>query len=389
MESLRDESALTVRSLEPADAAACDEVVASLPYFFGDDAGVRECAEAVRRGPGFVGVVDGEVVGFLTLKRPFGRSAEITWMAVRADVRRRGIGRALVERAAADLSEEGVTVLSVLTLGPSVEEPPSDDSYAGSRAFYEAAGFTPVREFGLRSWNNDAALLLVRHLPTTRNPQSYDDLAEHYERREELDGDPIGEWLRTVVPEHGETAIDLGCGGGRHAVILADHFDSVVAVDASRAMIDLARSKRARLNIEYRVGDLRDAAGSYDLVFSSATLHHLADQADALDHVKGLVGREGTAILADVVVWRRHLPRWIFRLDALARLAFDAVTSRPHALERYRLATDARWLDHLTSDEYQTRAAFEQTYGSVFPSARFRPVGNLHTCVWQRRSDEP
>jgi GNAT superfamily N-acetyltransferase len=152
-----------LRSSDAGDADACDVIVASLPYFFGDPDGVEECKVAVRTHRGFVATDEGEVVGFLTMARHPGASAEITWMAVHADHRRGGIGRLLVERAASEMSAEGCRLLFVLTLGPSVPEDVAD-SYGGTRAFYAAMGFIPLREFALRNWNDAAALVLARPL---------------------------------------------------------------------------------------------------------------------------------------------------------------------------------------------------------------------------------
>jgi hypothetical protein len=37
-----------------------------------------------------------------------------------------------------------------------------EDCAQAVRRFYQRVGFTPLRGFGLRSWQDDAALLLVR-----------------------------------------------------------------------------------------------------------------------------------------------------------------------------------------------------------------------------------
>ena len=60
-------SSFNVRELLLADAPACDAVIASLPYFFGDPDGIRECAEAVRSQRGFVATDAAAVAGFITL----------------------------------------------------------------------------------------------------------------------------------------------------------------------------------------------------------------------------------------------------------------------------------------------------------------------------------
>jgi predicted N-acetyltransferase YhbS len=150
-----------IRPLAPADAEACDAVILTLPYHFGNEHGQTECARAVRTQDGLVAVDEGEVVGFLTLERHDPRSAEITWMAVRADRRRHGIGRGLIQRAVDDLARDGVEFLSVLTLAESEPEERETDNYADTRAFYRALGFVPLRELALEEWD-DRAVILVR-----------------------------------------------------------------------------------------------------------------------------------------------------------------------------------------------------------------------------------
>ena len=88
---------IEIRPLSAADALACDAIVASLVYHFANEEGRAEAAAKVRTQPGLVAVVDGAVAGFLTVERHFDHAAEISWMAVHADHRRRGAGHLLVE----------------------------------------------------------------------------------------------------------------------------------------------------------------------------------------------------------------------------------------------------------------------------------------------------
>ena len=60
------------------------------------------------------------------------------------------------------LASQGTKYAFLLTLGPSVRED-VEDGYQGTRRFYEAVGFTPLREFGLRDWEAEVALLFVRN----------------------------------------------------------------------------------------------------------------------------------------------------------------------------------------------------------------------------------
>jgi GNAT superfamily N-acetyltransferase len=132
-----------IRPLDPSDSVACDGIVASLPDWFGLEEGIRECAEAVRTQPGLVAEVDGEVRGFLTIARPYPQTPEISWLAVHARNRRRGVGRALIMALDDQLRTHGDRLVLVKTLSDRSDPGPE---YAETRAFYQAMGFIPVAE---------------------------------------------------------------------------------------------------------------------------------------------------------------------------------------------------------------------------------------------------
>jgi rhodanese-related sulfurtransferase/GNAT superfamily N-acetyltransferase len=178
---------MPVRPLTPADAERCDAILASLPDWFGNEQGIRECADAVRTQPGYASVAgDGEVAGFLTVTRPRAAVAEISWMAVHADHRGAGHGRALIEALVADLHDDGTRFLVVKTL--SDRDP--DAGYAATRAFYLAMGFTPLVDLDIWGPENPA-LMLVRTIvaPNGRDaaPTVDDLLAEARRDAERLD----------------------------------------------------------------------------------------------------------------------------------------------------------------------------------------------------------
>ena len=145
-----------IRPLEPRDADACDAIVAGLPDWFGNERGIRDAATAVRNHEGSVAEDAGEVVGFLTLVHPYPTTSEISWLAVRRDRHRTGVGRGLVDAALETLAERGVRLLTVKTL--SDREDPGPE-YAQTRAFYLATGFVPVAELDIWGPENPCQLL--------------------------------------------------------------------------------------------------------------------------------------------------------------------------------------------------------------------------------------
>lgn len=154
---------VAIRQLATSDADTCDAIVATLPYHFGNEEGRRECAAAVRSQRGLVAQDDGEVVGFVTVEPRFGECVEVTWMAVRADRRRRGFGRALLDRVADEAREEGRQFLLVLTVSPNDGPDEIPDGYQATRLFYEANSFVLARDFP-GYWESDTPVLMVRPL---------------------------------------------------------------------------------------------------------------------------------------------------------------------------------------------------------------------------------
>ena len=224
----------------------------------------------------------------------------------------------------------------------------------------------------------------MRH-PAKADPQSFDRLAADYDRYASLEPPLVLDWLLPRLPQRRRRALDAGCGSGRHTLALADRFDEVVGVDRSQPLINIARHKRPHPRIRYQADDLMAIADSegFDLVLSSTTLHHLPDLEAALQHLRGLVAPGGTAILIDNVAPRPTPPRWVYRLGAIRHLPADVRRHGwPQAWWLLKFRTSTAWLDHLTSDHYLSRHAFEQRYGAAFPDARFQTLGYAHALLW-------
>ena len=79
----------------------------------------------------------------------------------------------------------------------------------------------------------------------------------------------------------GEVGLDVGCGNGRHTEPLARRCDRTVGLDASHALLDVARDRnRARPSLlQGDASQLPLASGCVDLAVYVATLHHLPTRA--------------------------------------------------------------------------------------------------------------
>ena len=152
--------AFTIRGPLSGQGALAEGVLRALPDWFGIEQAIVDYARAADELPTFVAERGGAAVGFLTLKPTSTHALEVHVMAVLPGEHRRGVGRALVERAAAYARAEGFALLHVKTLAPS--DP--DLSYAATRAFYEAVGFLPLEELPQVWGAENPCLLMVRVL---------------------------------------------------------------------------------------------------------------------------------------------------------------------------------------------------------------------------------
>jgi len=135
---------------------------------------------------------------------------------------------------------------------------------------------------------------------------TYERIATHFAKTRAYPWPEVESFLDTV-PEGG-VGLDLGCGNGRHVAPLAERVDRVVAVDASRALLDEARERVRADGVADRTtlvpGDAARLAVRDDTVSVAvyvATLHHLPDRplrVASLDDLARVLAPDGRALVS-------------------------------------------------------------------------------------------
>lgn len=106
---------------------------------------------------GFMGVrIDGKLVGYLICTMRWGGVGHILSVAVDPGYRRRGVGRALIQKALERLRKEGATAVRL----------EARKSNLGARAFYTALGFKEERELPHYYEDGETAVLMWYTYPT-------------------------------------------------------------------------------------------------------------------------------------------------------------------------------------------------------------------------------
>ncbi|WP_052852671.1 class I SAM-dependent methyltransferase [Streptomyces avicenniae] len=152
----------------------------------------------------------------------------------------------------------------------------------------------------------------------------------------------ITAWLPVrTAPRH---VVDLGSGTGAGTLALLRRFPEaeVTAVDVSAEHLDRLREKAAAAGAADRVRTVRadlDAAawpalGAPELVWASASLHHMADPAHALRRVRDTLAPGGLLAVVELGGFPRFLPP-------------DAPAQAPGLEERCHAALDRHHAEHV------------------------------------------
>jgi ubiquinone/menaquinone biosynthesis C-methylase UbiE len=135
---------------------------------------------------------------------------------------------------------------------------------------------------------------------------TYDRIAGHFAQTREYAWPEVESFVAETATGEGERALDLGCGNGRHAELLADHASAVVGLDASRGLLTTAaaRATERSFRVDLVQGDaarLPLRADGFDLAVYVATLHHLRPRETrvaSLDELARVLAPGGRALVS-------------------------------------------------------------------------------------------
>jgi SAM-dependent methyltransferase len=194
-------------------------------------------------------------------------------------------------------------------------------------------------------------------------------------------------FLLRSLPVRRESALEIGCGTGEFARLLARHFERVTAIDLSPEMVGRARElSRGVALIEFTQADVGSVAlppESFDCIASIATLHHLPLE-DTLVKLSTALRPGGVLLILDL-----YQPRTVadFAWSAAAWPSDLALRAWHHG--RLRDPPDVRraWSEHARHDVYPTLADVRALGEGLLPGAVVRRhLFWRYSLVWQKPS---
>jgi ubiquinone/menaquinone biosynthesis C-methylase UbiE len=122
--------------------------------------------------------------------------------------------------------------------------------------------------------------------------------------RKSFYGDEVRDAVLTaarLLPEH--TVLDVGSGTGFLTEGAAKIARKVIALDFSEAMMDEAREKLGRKNVEFKIGNVEQIPlpdSSIDAVIGNMVLHHCLNPEAAVGEMARVLVSGGRLVLSDL-----------------------------------------------------------------------------------------
>jgi ubiquinone/menaquinone biosynthesis C-methylase UbiE len=191
--------------------------------------------------------------------------------------------------------------------------------------------------------------------------------------------------LQQLPPSSELDALEIGCGTGSFARLLARRFRRVLALDLSPRMIEIAKEQsRQYHNIDFQVADVMTnefPSEQFGCIVSIATLHHLPFE-PILHKMKNALQTDGMLLVLD-----------LFKAESFADYATSLLAvpinmilrliKNGHVTESAEVK--AAWAEHGRTDQYLTLSQVRQACALILPKAQIkRHLLWRYSIVWRK-----
>ena len=176
--------------------------------------------------------------------------------------------------------------------------------------------------------------------------------------------------LLKAVPESCQNALEIGCGTGAFARVLAKRCRRVIALDLSAEMIRVARSRSSQFeNLEFQLADVMTWSfpnSHFDFICSIATLHHV-QQRELFVKMKDALKPRGVLAVLDLVESSSLAERMAdvigFGVSVGLRLIHNGRLRPPATVRK-------AWEQHGQHDSYSTVSQMRSLADTILPGSR-------------------
>jgi ubiquinone/menaquinone biosynthesis C-methylase UbiE len=140
---------------------------------------------------------------------------------------------------------------------------------------------------------------------------AYDSWSSTYDQDKNLTRDLDQTITRSALSlRKFKNTLELGCGTGKNTVLLSEISETVLALDFSEGMIEQARQKLSKANIDFRVADLTkpwpSQNESCDLLVCNLVLEHIEDLSPIFKEAVRSLKKGGAFYISELHPFRQY-----------------------------------------------------------------------------------
>lgn len=147
--------------------------------------------------------------------------------------------------------------------------------------------------------------------------------------------------------KNGDRVLDIGCGTGRLGLQFLQKTDCVVVnIDNAQTMVDIIENKRSKLGLYSEfTGRLMDAGAisfhdsSFNIIVSTAALHHLDEKLGPLRKIRELLKSGGKLIIGEIDMDTTGSHQDVIRMKRIIKINDWVYETRPDEFKDMDRAT--------------------------------------------------
>jgi len=193
-------------------------------------------------------------------------------------------------------------------------------------------------------------------------------------------------FLLKHVPQNCENALEIGCGTGAFARLLAARCKHVIGIDLSSEMIRVARSRSSQFeNLQFELVDVMKwnfPQSHFDFICSIATLHHV-QQRELFVKMRDALKPRGVLVILDLVDSSSLVERMFdvvgLGVSVSLRLIHNGRLKPPREVRK-------AWEQHGKHDSYSTVNEIRALADTILPGSSVkRHLLWRYSLVYQKR----
>ena len=191
-------------------------------------------------------------------------------------------------------------------------------------------------------------------------------------------------FLLQHVPARGEKMLEICCGRGEFAQLLAPKAGRVIGLDLSPEMLKSARASSNHANVQYLLQDVLEydfTPNTFDCIASIATMHHLP-LAPILEKVRVGLKPGGVFLVLDLYQVETPCEYLLSMLATPLNIALMLLKTGT-----FRTSPEHRqaWEEHAKHDKYLTIKEIRRMASAILPGAQVkRHFFWRYSLVWKK-----